>query len=753
MASWPETTRLIGTRIPRLDGLAKASGRAKYPSDMHPEGLLFGAILWSPHANAKIKSIDVADAEKMPGVKATYIADNAKAGSTLRHQGQFIAAVAAETEEQAGDAVRAIKVEYDVLPHAVTEAQAMAEGAPPVTGGRNIRPGRSLTKGLPDEINKAIQEEIKGLPRAEADKRQKEKAEKAMNDLLAKAEAVIEASYSVPVITHVCLEPHGLTARWDAPDKLTVWASTQAVQVVAGELGGAMGIPPGNVTVLTDYMGGGFGSKFGADIWGRAAAELAKKANRPVKVYLDRAQEHMTAGNRPSAAARVKAGASKDGRLVAIIAETHGTGGTQGANFPFPYVYDVPASMRTHSDVFVNAGSQRAMRAPGHPQGCALTEAVMDDLADKLGMDPLEFRLKNLDPGDFRTPTYQAEIKLGAELIGWSDKRRPRGKTGTGSIRHGMGMALHQWGGGGAQDKKVSCTITPDGTVELKTATQDIGTGARTVLAIIAAEVLGLSANDFLNEKERTIISNIGNSTFPPGQPSGGSTTTPSMSAPAYDAVNKARDALFQKIAPVLKADPSDLALKSGQLWVKGEPVMSFKDACRKLGTATISETGSFQEGLTSTGVAGCQFAEVSVDIETGMVKVKKIVAIQDSGLIIDRLTWESQVYGGVIMGLNYGLFEERIMDPITGVMLNADMEIYKLAGAADIPEIIVRAYEPPEIKARGVIGVGEPPTISTAAAIGNAVSNAIGIRVPDWPMSPRNVLNALAMASREGKA
>ena len=167
----------------------------------------------------------------------------------------------------------------------------------------------------------------------------------------------------------------------------------------------------------------------------------------------------------------------------------------------------------------------------------------------------------------------------------------------------------------------------------------------------------------------------------------------------------------------------------------------------------TISETGEFQQGLSSSGVGGCQFAEVAVDVETGVVKVKKIVAVQDSGLIIDKLTWESQVYGGVIMGLNYGLFEERVVDTTTGTMLNPDMEWYKLAGAADIPEIIVRAYEPDDQKARGVIGIGEPPTISTAAAIGNAVANAIGVRVSEWPMSPRNVLNALATASREGKA
>ena len=396
--------------------------------------------------------------------------------------------------------------------------------------------------------------------------------------------------------------------------------------------------------------------------------------------------------------------------------------------------------------MFTNFGGARAMRAPNHPQACAVTEAAVDDLAEKLGMDPLEFRLKNLDPGSPMSAIYQAEIPIGAELIGWREKRKPRGKTGTGPIRTGMGMALHTWGGGAAAAGRSPASSIPDGSVELRSATQDIGTGARTILAIIAAEILGLQPTD--------ITSNIGNSTFPPGQPSGGSTTTPSMSPPCYDAVTKARDELFKKIAPAFNnAKPEDLSLKQGQVWVGGEPVASWKDACRKLGTSSISVTGNFVDGLSSVGVGGCQFAEVVVDLETGMVKVKKIVAIQDTGLILDKLTWESQVYGGVIMGLNYGLFEEAVVDPTSGRMLNPDMEWYKLAGASDIPEIIVRAYEPEEQKARGVIGVGEPPTISTAAAIGNAVANAIGVRVPEWPMTPRNVLNALATASREGRA
>ncbi|MGE3819773.1 MAG: xanthine dehydrogenase family protein molybdopterin-binding subunit [Isosphaeraceae bacterium] len=661
MANWPANPRVIGTEVPRLDGLAKASGRAKYPSDVRPEGMLFGVMLYSPHAHAKVKSIDATAAEKMPGVKAVHLI--AKADTILRYQGDDIAAVAAETEEQARDAVRAIKVEYEILAHAVTEAQAMASDAPQVVNGGNVRKGRATTSGNPEEA-------------------------------LAKADAVVEATYSVPVITHVCLEPHGLTARFDASDKITAWASTQAVQVTAGDFARTFEVPASNVTVLTEVMGGGFGSKFGADLWGLTAGHLAKKTGKPVKMFLDRAQEHLAAGNRPSATASLRLGASKDGKLLGLIAETHGTGGSRGgSNFPLPYVYAVPASSRTHSEVFVNGGGARAMRAPGHPQGCAIMEAAMDDLADKLGIDPLEFRVKNLPEGDFKTPIYIAEAEMGAELIGWKENRKPRGQNGKGPIKRGLGVAFHTWGGGGARDKQVTCVINPDGSVEVKSATQDIGTGARTILAMIAAEVLGLKPTD--------VTSNIGNSTFVPGQASGGSTTTPSMSPPCFMAVSQARDALFAKLAPGLQAKPEDLSLADGQLLVKGEAKMSWKDACRKLGMTSITETGKFEEGLSSVGVGGVQFVDLTVDVETGVVRVKKIVAIQDTGLIIDKLTWTSQVQGGVIGGLNYGLFEERVMDPTTGVMLNPDMELYKLAGASDIPEIVVKAYEPAEQKAR----------------------------------------------------
>jgi xanthine dehydrogenase YagR molybdenum-binding subunit len=720
MATWPETPRLIGTNIRRIDGMAKASGRAKYPSDIRPEGMLFGVILSSPHASAKVKAIDTEAAKKLPGVKAILVLAN-PGEATIFYQGQEVAAIAAETEERARDAARAIKVDYEILPHVVTERQSAATDAPKVFAAGNVRPGRAQTNGNPDEAIK-------------------------------KSEAMVDATYELPVITHVCLETHGLTAEWKGPDSIVAYSSTQSVTGVANELATALSTPSAkvaasNITVLTDVMGGGFGSKFVADAWGIAAAKLAKETGRPVRMFLDRAQEHLIAGNRPSAWAHVKLGATQEGKITALIAETHGTGGRAGSMFPLPYVYRVDNSSRAHTEISVNCGSARAMRAPGHPQGCAIMEAAMDDLAAKLNINPLDFRLRNLKETDTvgggvnRTEIYRDQVARGADLIGW-DRWKPRGQNGKGPIKHGMGMALHQWGGGGQQDKQVACIINPDGSVELKSATQDIGTGARTILAIIAAEVLGLEVGQ--------IKSNIGNSTFPPGQGSGGSTTTPSMAPPCLEAATQARDELFKKLAPVLNAQVEDLSLKGGKLLVKGEEKLTWEQACRRLGVTPISVIGKFAQGLSSVGVGGCQFAEVTVDIETGVVRLKKIVAVQDSGLILDMLTWKSQVYGGIIGALNYGMFEERVMDEQTGVMLNPDMELYKLAGATDIPEIIVEAYDTPAMRKRGVIGIGEPPTVSTAAAIGNAVTNAIGVRVPKWPMTPMNVLNALA---KEGKA
>ena len=284
-----------------------------------------------------MKSIDISAAEKMPGVKAVIAI--AQAGKILRYHGDDVAALAAETENQARDAIRSIKVEYEILPHVATEALSMAEGAPEVFKGGNVKKGRSQERGKPLEA-------------------------------MASAAVTIEGTYSVPMITHVCLEPHGLTVKFDGDDKIVCWASTQFVGAVAGELAGEFKIPQANVTVLTDYMGGGFGSKFGADLWGRTAAKLSKQANgRPVKMFLDRVQEHLAAGNRPSGWAHIKLGANRDGTLVAMIGEARGTGGVGGgADVILPYVYNVPNTQVTQSTVMTNFGGSRGHAGPRHPR-------------------------------------------------------------------------------------------------------------------------------------------------------------------------------------------------------------------------------------------------------------------------------------------------------------------------------------------------------------------------------------------------
>jgi len=706
---WPAKRNLIGTSVPRLDGALKVTGKAKYAFDRNLPGLLHAKILRSPHAHAKIVELDLAAAEAMPGVKASHVVKNT--GAELRYAGDEIVAVAAETEEQARDALRAVKIKYEVLAFEHSEEAAFKKGGTPKV----------------DEAGN-------------------------VEEALSKADAVIEGTYSAPVITHVCLETHGLVAWWKADDDLVVYASTQAVHNTAnGIKSDALfkGIPNLKVTCETPFMGGGFGSKFGPDIQGIVACQLARKAKRPVKLMLERDEEHWTGGNRPSAFAKVKAGAMKDGRLTAFDAVTFGTGGHSGsAEFPLPYIYAPETRRRKHTNVAVNAGDRRALRAPGHPQGCIVTEQVMDDLADKLGIDPLDFRIKNIpEAGLFKTlkPIYEKEIALGAEKIGWKKNRHPRGDQTPGPIKRGLGCALSTWGGGAGQ-AQATCTIHPDGSVEVAIGSQDLGTGTTTLVPLVAAEILGLQVKD--------VTGKLGSSIYPPAGGSGGSTSCGGVSVAVGVASMKALALLFEKVAPKLDAKVADLQAAGGKILATNGKSLSWKQACATLGQQPVVGSGDRKDGdtkddqgkivssMSSQGVGGAQFADVSVDVETGEVRVNKIVAVADCGMVMNRILCESQVLGGVIGALNSALFEERRLDPKTGVMLNPDLEWYKLAGHSDIPDIEVHLLDYPE---RGVIGIGEPPYIPGAAAIANAVTNAIGVRVGDLPFSPRRILDALA--------
>ncbi|HTU90970.1 MAG TPA: xanthine dehydrogenase family protein molybdopterin-binding subunit [Gemmataceae bacterium] len=735
--SWPKKRRLIGSKIQRLDGPAKAAGKAKYSYDINRKGMLHAVLLRSPHAHAKIKSLDSGDAEKMPGVKAVYAIK--KAGDELFWAGEEILALAADNEEHALDAVRAVKIEYIVLPHLVKEEDALKNDPQTVSamGGKrnNVQPAMEAASG--------------GF-------------EKGMAD----AAVTVEGSYGVPTVCHQCLESHGLVAEWGADGGLTVWASTQAVTGTAVALAQyfsgkyKLDLPANKVKCITHYMGGGFGSKFGPDIQGLVAAELARQAQAPVKLMLDRASEITAGGCRPSAYGKVRVGAAKDGKVTAYEVDCYGTAGTQAsATVTFnalPYVYPFEYK-RKHTRIRTNAQVQRAMRAPNHPQNCALTEFILDDLAAKLGMDPMQLRLKNLPQNDLekaktaphsldalKNTIYTREIEIAAALSKWKDKWHPPGKT-AGVVKHGIGMALHTWGGQ-ATPQRNECTviITADGSVTARTSTQDLGTGQRTVTALITAEILGL-------EPEQIALQ-FGESPNGASSGSGGSTTIPSQAPATLRAATAARDELFAKIAPKLESKAEDLSIEHGKVVNRSKgKSWSWKDACSRLGDEQVKATGFWTIGeslkpenkdVSSSGVGGVQIAEVMVDTETGVVRCTQIVAVQDCGLVVNPLTCESQVAGGVIMGLNYALFEERIMDRVTGRQVNPDMEFYKLGGIEDMPKIIVHLHDMPE---RGVIGVGEPPVISTHAAIGNAIFNAIGARVPHTPFTPERVLAALA--------
>jgi len=689
MPSWPEKRSYIGSLAKRVDAPAKVSGAAKYSSDVQPEGWLYGMILRSKWPKAKITKINLEKAARLPGIKAAVLAREGE--RIVRFYGEELAAVAGLTKQACLDALRAIEVEAQPLPFVVREEDAREESSPRVW---DEQPNYSRPQ-----------------PRDRGD------VDKAFGECA----AVVEGFYSTPVQIHHPLETHGNTISWTG-DNLTAWSSTQGISSVRDGLAGNLNVPQNQVRVICEYMGGGFGAKFGPGVEGALAARLSQAAKAPVKLMLTRFDQALAVGNRPSSFQKIKMGATADGKLHAYQLESFGTagigagsseGGSGGAAFPAPYIYTVPNTRIAQASVAVDAGSARAFRAPGNPPASFGMESIMDDLAVKMDIDPVEFRLRN-DPSEVR----QKEYRLGAERFGWKQKYKKPG-TSPGPIKTGVGCAGARWatGGGGTQ---AQAQVSPDGSIEIRCGTQDLGTGTKTVIAVIAADLLGL--------KPEQIQVRVGDTNYPPSGASGGSTTCPSV-APA----------ICDLCTNVLQ----ELQKHSGLAEVRGENWLA---ACKKLGVDPLLVSGKWQEGLSGSGAGGVQFAEVAVDTDTGFVKVKKITCIQDGGLIVSKLTCESQVNGGIIMGLGYALYEERIMDRHSGVLLNPNFETYKLPALADMPEIDVVLLDMPE---RGVIGIGEPVTIPTAAAIGNAVANALGVRVGSLPITPAKVLAALGKVDK----
>jgi xanthine dehydrogenase YagR molybdenum-binding subunit len=687
---------LLNKRLTRVDGPLKVTGVARYTYDQRLPGMLYGRILRCPHGHARVTSLDTDAASKIPGVHAIIQAPLTE----LRFAGAPVAAVAATTPEIAGDALRAIKVTYEVLPHVVHAEEAIKPNAPKVVA---------------DENNLA-EKAKNGDP---------QKAEAAF----ATADAVVEAEYISARIHHACLETHGMVVDFRGGDSATIYSSTQGTFTIPPDAAKELGLEQSKVVASVEHMGGGFGSKFGIGTEGMLACRLSKQTKAPVKLMLTRYDEFVMAGNRSGSWQKLKGGVKNDGTIVALQARQYRLGGIgQGSQAGQPYIYRMGDTYREIYALHTNEDSSVAMRAPGHPQASYAIESLVDELAYKIKMDPVEFRKKNL-----RDEVYHRQLDRAAKEIGWT-RRNPVAGGNPGPFKRGMGCAVGTWGGGGNNQCKVDVTISRDGAVAVAVGTQDLGTGTRTYTRAIVAEELGLGINDV---KEQ-----IGNSKLGNANPSGGSTTAPSLAPSVKDAAIKARMMMAERVRPLLgNATPEEIVFAGGKVSAKGQS-LTWKQAAASLPAAGITAHGEWRADLQARGVHGACFAEVEVDVETGYVKPIKMVHIQDCGLPLNRLAMESQINGGMIQSLGMALWEGRVMDAQLGMQLNPGFGDYKLPGSLEMPEMVPLIDD--DDKREAVIGMSEGCIIPAVGALVNAVFNATGVRVRELPITPDKILMGL---------
>lgn len=705
---WDANTKfqVVGTDVARVDGLAKASGRAKYAYDITFPGMLHGALLRAPIAKGKLKALSLDEASAMPGIAAVVALK--EVGNKVRFVGDAIAAIAGVSQHAVRDALEKVRAEYEAEEHNVD--YNVAEGAPLLDANGQVEDA---------------------WPEA-----------KEIEEALGKAAVTHTGTYRTEVQTHSSLETHGGVAKWNGQD-LDFWMSTQATFGVRGELARALqgrGIKVGTVTIHAEFVGGGFGSKFGAGIEGLACALLAHAAQKPVKLMLDRFEEHTTTGNRPGALMQARAGVDKDGKLVAWDWRSFGHAGFsgQGGSVAVPNYYAIATKpRREHKDLAIDTDPPRPMRAPGHPQGWFGVELFLDELAAKAGIDPLAFRLQN-----DREQIRQDQWRFGAAEFGW-EKARAHQNAADARWRRGVGLASARWGQLGNQGRPAhgaTCRVHQDGSVEIRSGSQDIGVGLKTVMAVLTAEELGAPL--------AAVNAIAGHTSDPSGPAAGGSMVTPSLAPAIRQAAYRAKLQLREMVAKHLGVPVGDVECKNGKIGT-GTAQLPWAEACKLIGPNPIDVRGerlaNFEKPFHATQ-CGAQFAEVEVDTWTGIVHVTRMFGVQDCGLVIAKKQAESQVLGAMIQGVSYALHEQRIMDKRSGRMLNGDFLRYKITGPKDLPELrchmhsIANGHD-----SVGAAGLGEPPSVASAAAIANAVFHALGAPVRHLPITPDKVLAALA--------
>ena len=736
---WDEHASLaiVGQRIPRVDALEKVTGRAVYTADVARPGMLHAAFVRAPIAAGRVTVVDPSAALEVAGVLEVIVAEDLprpmKAGGVgllsrdVKYPGQPVAAVCAESREAADRGASAVRLTCEAAPFATTFEAATADGAPRVRGTGN------LMRGSPDVV---------------------ERGDVAAG--FAAAHVTIERHFHTPSQLHSALEPHGAVAEWEG-DRVTIWESTQGVFRVRSEVAAALGIAASKVRVIKDYMGGGFGAKNNAGSHTLVAAVLARRHGRAVRCVLDRAGEQVDSGHRPSSTVRVRLGADRDGRLTAIEAEARIASGIAGWEASvaevFHQLYACPNVRTTETFAYVHQQAMAAFRAPGHVEGTFALERAMDALAARLRLDPLELRRRNVAERDQLRDRPWSSNPLrrcydeGAARFGWDARERRRASpTDPPHIVRGFGVAAQVWGAGGGPPAYATVRLNSDGSADVLSGTQDLGTGARTILAQIAAEALGARFADvrvILGDTERT----------PYAGNSWGSMTTASVGPAVRTAADEAQRKLREAAGEILECHPDDLVARDSVLTTRdGARRLTFAEVTRQLGNVMIMGQGArgpnpIDVGLMSFGV---QFAEVEVDAETGVVHVVRIVAVHDAGRVINPLLAESQLEGGILQGLGFALGEERLLDPNTGRPVNPSFHDYKLPTFSDAPVIDASCLESVDVKANhvGARGLAEPPIIPTAAAIGNAVADALGAEVNDLPLTPWRVLHALRTAA-----
>ncbi|MFU8817170.1 MAG: xanthine dehydrogenase family protein molybdopterin-binding subunit [Pseudomonadales bacterium] len=741
LPAWETAGHAAGRAHVRVEARAKVTGAARYSGDVRLPGQLHAGILRSRVAHGVVADIDTTAAQAMNGVHAVLChrtaPDIAWQRSRLfdphvRFVRDEVAAVAAESPQQVEDALEAIRVTYQRLPHVLDADAAEAEGAPHLYADGNHR------------------EDVQRYQRGD------------VTQGFAEADVVVDQIFTTQAALHNCMETHGCTAAWQ-DGQLTLWESTQGVYDIRDEVARHLGLPASAVRVITEHMGGGFGSKLVMWKHSLIAALLARTARRPVQLMLDRRAENLAAGNRNPSRQHVRLGARYDGTLTAIdmtavAAVGANAVGGESSNVSGIYerLYRCDNVRTEQRAVHTNLGPSCAFRAPGFVEGAFALESAMDALSRELDMDPVALRLANYTGEDqvrglpYSNPDglrgcYQRAVEAFRSPDAPHLKLPPRG------IRRGIGVAAHDWGGGGHPPAYAWAKLNGDGSLEVVTGTQDIGTGTRTALTQIAAEELGVAMD--------RVTLRLGDSAAGPFSPvSGGSATLATLGPAVRAAVADLGARLTAAVAADKGVAATELVRGQGEIRrVTGSSAGSGDDSgpwslaelARSLAPRMITGEGrrSANPADCSVRTFGVHIVEVAVNVETGEITVERVVAAHDCGRVINPLLVDSQIMGGVIQGLGFALLEQRVVDDDSGVPLGSNLEDYLLPTMADVPEIRRAGASDPDPGANAIAakGIGEPPMIPLAPALANAVYDAIGVRINDTPITRARVLGALA--------